>query len=108
MCIVSSYRPQNETSEQHALKFICPEHKFIYYALKSNLIYVKQTILDPKPTNICILKRITNQRTIGPENAHLKHDLGAFSDNEMTLNNLIPLLTSLVVSIGLVAGLRLQ
>ena len=36
-----------------------------------------------------------NHRTIGPENAHLKPDLGAFSHHEMTLtlNYLIPLLT---------------
>ena len=28
---------------------------------------------------------ISNQRTIGPENAHLKPDLGVLSHNEMTL-----------------------
>ena len=39
---------------------------------------------------------ITNQRTIGPENAHLKPDLGVLSHNEMTLtlNTHTPLLTS--------------
>ena len=38
-----------------------------------------------------------NQRTIGPENAHLKPDLGAFSHHEMTLtlNTHTPLFTSL-------------
>ena len=37
-----------------------------------------------------------NQRTIGPENAHLKPDLGVLSHNEMTLtlNTHTPLLTS--------------
>ena len=40
-----------------------------------------------------------NQRTIGPENAHLKPDLGVLSHNEMTLtlNTHTPLLTSLAV-----------
>ena len=51
---------------------------------------------------------INNQRTIGPENAHLKPDLGAYSHNEMTVNSLVPLLTSLVVCICQVSGLRLQ
>ena len=39
---------------------------------------------------------ILNQRTIGPENAHLKPDLGVLSHNEMTLtlNTHTPLLTS--------------
>ena len=51
-----------------------------------------------------------NQRTIGPENAHLKPDLGVLSHNEMTLtlNTHTPLLTSLVVCICKVSGLRLQ
>ena len=37
-----------------------------------------------------------NQRTIGPENAHLKPDLGVLSQHEMTLtlNTHTPLLTS--------------
>ena len=41
-------------------------------------------------------KGYTNQRTIGPENAHLKPDLGVLSHNEMTLtlNIHTPLLTS--------------
>ena len=40
--------------------------------------------------------KIKNQRTIGPENAHLKPDLGVLSHNEMTLtlNTHTPLLTS--------------
>ena len=43
---------------------------------------------------IYVLKN--NQRTIGPENAHLKPDLGVLSHNEMTLtlNTHTPLLTS--------------
>ena len=51
-----------------------------------------------------------NQRTIGPENAHLKPDLGVFSHHEMTLtlNTHTPLLTSQVVCICKVSGLRLQ
>ena len=50
------------------------------------------------------------QRTIGPENAHQKPDLGVLSHNEMTLtlNTHTPLLTSLVVCICKVSGLRLQ
>ena len=45
--------------------------------------------------------QITNQRTIGPENAHLKPDLGVLSHHEMTLtlNTHTPLLTSQVVCI---------
>ena len=37
-----------------------------------------------------------NQRTIGPENAHLKPDLGVLSHHQMTLtlNTHTPLLTS--------------
>ena len=51
-----------------------------------------------------------NQRTIGPENAHLKPDLGELSHHEMTLtlNTHTPLLTSQVVCICKVSGLRLQ
>ena len=51
-----------------------------------------------------------NQRTIGSENTHLKPDLGVLSHNEMTLtlNTHTPLLTSLVVCICKVSGLRLQ
>ena len=42
-----------------------------------------------------------DQRTIGPENAHLKPDLGVLSHHEMTLtlNTHTPLLTSQVVCI---------
>ena len=49
---------------------------------------------------ICIFmnidKNIKNQRTIGPENAHLKPDPGVLSHNEMTLtlNTHTPLLSS--------------
>ena len=39
-------------------------------------------------------KNPSNQRAIGPENAHLKPDLGVLSHNEMTLNTHTPLLTS--------------
>ena len=51
-----------------------------------------------------------NQRTIGPENAHLKPDPGVLSHHEMTLtlNTNTPLLTSQVVCICKVSGLRLQ
>ena len=51
-----------------------------------------------------------NQRTTGPENAHLKPDLGVLSHHEMTLtlNTHTPLLTSQVVCICKVSGLRLQ
>ena len=49
---------------------------------------------DPKMFNV-----IRDQRTIGPENAHLKPDLGVLSHHEMTLtlNTHTPLLTSQVV-----------
>ena len=42
------------------------------------------------------IHQVLNQRTIGPENAHLKPDLGVLSHNEMTLtlNTHTPLLTS--------------
>ena len=52
----------------------------------------------------------TNQRTIGPENSHLKPDLKVSSHHEMTLtlNTHTPLLTSKVVCICKVSGLRLQ
>ena len=51
-----------------------------------------------------------NQRTIGPENAHMKSDLGVLSHHEMTLtfNTHTPLLTSQVVCICKVSGHRLQ
>ena len=57
-----------------------------------------------------VLKARRNQRTIGPENAHLKPDLGVLSHHEMTLtlNTHTPLLTSQVVCICKVSGLRLQ
>ena len=53
---------------------------------------------------------LSNQRTIGPENAHLKPDLGVLSHHEMTLtlNTHTPLSTSQVVCICKVSGLRLQ
>ena len=58
------------------------------------------------------LKKEVNQRTNGPENSHLKPDLGVFSHHEMTLtlntHTHVPLLTSLVVCICQVSGLRLQ
>ena len=52
----------------------------------------------------------TDQRTIGPENAHLKPDPGVLSHHEMTLtlNTHTALLNSKVVCIGKVSGLRLQ
>ena len=55
-------------------------------------------------------EKIFDQRTIGPENAHLKPDLGVLSHHEMTLtlNTHTPLLTSQVVCICKVSGLRLQ
>ena len=42
-----------------------------------------------------VLELTSNQRTIGPENAHLKPDLGVLSHHEMTLtlNTHKPLLT---------------
>ena len=56
------------------------------------------------------LSVLEDQRTIGPENAHLKPDLGVLSHYEMTLtlNTHTPLLTSQVVCICKVSGLRLQ
>ena len=57
-----------------------------------------------------IRQTTSNQRTNGPENAHLKPDLGVLSHHEMTLtlNTHTPLLTSQVVCICKVSGLRLQ
>ena len=51
-----------------------------------------------------------NQRTIGPENAHLKPDLGVLSHHEMTLtlNTHTPLLTTYVVCICKVSGLMIR
>ena len=45
---------------------------------------------------IRLVVKYSNQRTIGPENAHLKPDLGVLSHHEMTLtlNTHTPLLTS--------------
>ena len=42
----------------------------------------------------CVYNKYFNQRTIGPENAHLKPDLGVLSHHEMTLtlNTHTPLL----------------
>ena len=47
-------------------------------------------------TKMAAMPIYDNQRTIGPENAHLKPDLGVLSHNEMTLtlNTHTPLLTS--------------
>ena len=58
---------------------------------------------------LAFLEKTLNQRTIGPENAHLKPDLGAFIHHEMTLtlNTHTPLLTSYIVCICKVSGLRL-
>ena len=46
--------------------------------------------------SVVIAVSYSDQRTIGPENAHLKPDLGVLSHNEMTLtlNTHTPLLTS--------------
>ena len=46
--------------------------------------------------HIVTMKRRENQRTNGPENAHLKPDLGVLGHHEMTLtlNTHTPLLTS--------------
>ena len=43
-----------------------------------------------------LVRPILDQRTIGPENAHLKPDLGVLSHHEMTLtmNTHTPLLNS--------------
>ena len=62
------------------------------------------------PTNAALERNILDQRTIGPENAHLKPELGAFIHHEMTLtlNTHTPLLTLYVVCICQVSGLRLQ
>ena len=46
--------------------------------------------------DVLVTSKNNDQRTIGPENAHLKPDLGVLSHNEMTLtlNTHTPLLTS--------------
>ena len=50
----------------------------------------------------------TNQRTIGPENAHLKPDLGVLSHHKMILTLNTHTLTSQVGCIYKVSGLRSQ
>ena len=64
-------------TDQNWVKHIKP-NKVRYYKPKHNIT------------------EIVNQRTIGPENAHLKPDLGVLSHHEMTLtlNTHTPLLTS--------------
>ena len=54
------------------------------------------TILNTLHEDIRFTMQYINQRTNGPENAHLKPDLGVLSHNEMTLtlNTHTPLLTS--------------
>ena len=56
--------------------------------------YLKTIYLNLILTCTCNISK-HNQRTIGPENAHLKPDLGVLSHNEMTLtlNTHTPLLT---------------
>ena len=58
----------------------------------------------------CLAALSSDQRTTGPENAHLKPDVRAFTLHEktLTLNTHILLRTSLVVCIWQVSGLRLQ
>ena len=62
------------------------------------LIYKRQTgpPITRQNSHMQQKARTGNQRTIGPENAHLKPDLGVLSHNEMTLtlNTHTPLLTS--------------
>ena len=59
------------------------------YVINETELYNKSICTDP-------LEVKYDQRTIGPENAHLKPDLGVLSHNEMTLtlNTHTPLLTS--------------
>ena len=45
--------------------------------------YMSKSTHVNKWNTFILLKQ--NQRTIGPENAHLKPDLGVLSHNEMTL-----------------------
>ena len=59
------------------------------------VVYVFSVPVGFKPNYVIVLQQ-QDQRTIGPENAHLKPDLGVLSHNEMTLtlNTHTPLLTS--------------
>ena len=63
------------------------------FVLSSVSIFQDSLLPEATPTLPCLSKY---QRTIGPENAHLKPDLGVLSHNEMTLtlNTHTPLLTS--------------
>ena len=66
-----------------------------YVGLCLNL-FVGKLPLDGNYKSPKMLVSFIDQRTIGPENAHLKPDLGVLSHNEMTLtlNTHTPLLTS--------------
>ena len=101
--------PDSIESEEHFL-LNCKK----YDSKRKNNRFTSETI-HVFGKGIDAVKHILNpqtkhQRTIGPENAHLKPDLGAFSHHEMTLtlNTHTPLLTSQVVCICKVSGLRLQ
>ena len=82
-------------------------HKLSYLTILTN--DSKPILVIKKHTTIGVVVGL-NQRTIGPENAHLKTDLGVLSHHEMTLtlNTHTPLLTSQVVCICKVSGLGLQ
>ena len=69
------------------------------------MILAEYYLCNKKSLNSRAVQAI-NQRTTGPENAHLKPDLGALMT--LILNTHILLLTSLVVCICQVSGLRLQ
>ena len=74
---------------------------FAFPAAYCKLVYHHNMIypwMDPDPNVnfVQVVLTSTHQKTIGPENAHLKPDLGVLSHNEMTLtlNTHTPLLTS--------------
>ena len=67
-----------------------------FFQTKSRQRSGKGAIRKKIPTPKTEVGKNQTQRTIGPENAHLKPDLGVLSHNEMTLtlNTHTPLLTS--------------
>ena len=86
----------------HTCEVPCASHIFTISKFSKQLTKVKYSMLilanqiEAVLTSTHNLFWIKNQRTIGPENAHLKPDPGVLSHHEMTLtlNTHAPLLNS--------------
>ena len=72
-----------------------PQAEFDYFTAVSGVGSSPALATCDAPGGFSRTESKKNQRTIGPENAHLKPDLGVLSHNEMTLtlNTHTPLLT---------------